>query len=381
METLLVLSWTLLLGSITRLLTGCYLYLLPLQYIISAALVAWLECPLSSHRTNPLAAFGLIEGSVDGKSANQWQSLVRVALTPPSLLLAGSGFLPVLSRKRSIPEVLSRTRIVPLDPALDPRSTGAIQRAQNRIKIVVRAYTIFSLAIAVLILLVPVRVEHVLQQREPDVPSSGEGLLGNDSELLAIYLDLSMRNPDRIEFHVRLASLYYRNGMLDDLEHELEEIRILDPDHAILLLEDTSATLGSEFQNIVSGSDSLHLIVGPQVVPESQVDTISEQDTLPETLDSTITEPTTFDDTLTIAPDTIFPIIPDTLITFPPDSGEVIVTETDSISQPDTAFVEDLLTDPGLVSAADSLPPEPDSLPSPHVPDSLDQSPEEAPTE
>ncbi len=381
METLLVLSWTLLLGSITRLLTGCYLYLLPLQYIISAALVAWLECPLSSHRTNPLAAFGLVEGSVDGKSANQWQSLVRVILTPPSLLLAGSGFLSILSGRRSIPEVLSRTRIVPLDPALDPRSTGAIKRAQNRIKIVVRAYTIFSLAIAVLILLVPVRVEHVLQQREPDVPSSGEDLLGNDSELLAIYLDLSIRNPDRIEFHVRLASLYYRNGMLDDLEHELEEIRILDPDHAILLLEDSSATAGSGFEDFVTGIDSLHLPTEPLVLPESQVDTIPEPDTLPETLDSIITEPTTITDTLMIAPDTIFPILPDTFITFPPDSGEITVTEIDSISQPDTAFVEYPLTDPGLISVAESLHTEPDSLPSPHEPDSLDQSPEEAPRE
>jgi len=381
METLLVLSWTLLLGSITRLLADCYLYLLPLQYIISAALVAWLECPLSSHRTNPLAAFGLIEGSFDGKSANQWQSLVRVILTPPSLLLAGSGFLPILSRKRSIPEVLSRTRIVPLDPAFDPRSTGAIQRAQNRIKILVRAYTIFSLAIAVLILLVPVRVKHVLQQREPDVPSHVEELLGNDSELLAIYLDLSIRNPDRIEFHVRLASLYYRNGMLDDLEHELEVIRILDPDHAILLLEDTSATPGSEFRNLITGSDSLHLPTEPSVFPESQSDTIPAQDTLPETLDSTTTEPTTIIDTLSIPPDTLLPFPPDTLITFPPDSGEVTVTETDSVSQPDTAFVEDLLTDHGLISVADSLPTEPDSLPSPHVPDSLDQSPEETPTE
>jgi hypothetical protein len=111
------------------------------------------------------------------------------------------------------------------------------------------------------------------------------------------------------------------------------------------------------------------------------VDTIPEPDALPETPDSSTAEPATGVDTLTIPPDTIFPILPDTLLPFPPDSGEVTVTETDSVPLPDTAFVEDLFTDPGLVSVADSLHPEPDSLPSLPAPDSLDQSPEDPPTE
>ncbi len=252
METLLALAWTLLLGAVTRLLTGFYLYLLPLQYVISTALVAWLECPVSAHRTNPLAAFGLVEASTGGKTASQWQTLVRILLTPPFLLAAMSGFVPLFSGRRSLPELLSGTRIVPLDPALDPRSVESISRAESRIRVMVRSYTVFSLAIAALILLVPVRFDSILDQ--PRTVREDSGLIGNDDQLLAIYLDLSMKNPDRIEYHVRLASLYYRNGMKEDLRDELEEVRRLDPRHAILLLE---SELDYDFSCIFPEPDSL----------------------------------------------------------------------------------------------------------------------------
>jgi hypothetical protein len=236
METLLTLVWTLLLGAVTRLLTGFYLHLLPFMYIISASMVAWLESPVSASRTNPLSAFGLVEASTSGKSATQWQTLFRVLLTTPLMLCVMIGFVPLLSGGRSVPEILSRTRIVPLNPALDPRSPVAIRRAENRIRVMVRSYTVFSLAIAALILLVPVRLESILDRPVP--ARSDSGLTAEDQGLLEIYLDLSTSNPDEVEYHVRLASLYYRNGMEDDLRHELSEVRRLDPDHAILMLEE-----------------------------------------------------------------------------------------------------------------------------------------------
>jgi hypothetical protein len=236
METLLTLVWTLLLGAVTRLLTGYYLWLLPFMYLISASMVAWLETPVSASRTNPLSAFGLVEASRSGKPATQWQTLFRVLLTTPLLLCVMIGFVPLLSGGRSLPEILSGTRIVPLNPALDPRSPVAIRRAENRIRVMVRSYTVFSLAIAALILLVPVRLESILDR--PVTVRSDSSLTVEDRRLLEIYLDLSTSNPDEVEYHVRLASLYYRNGMEDDLRHELSEVRRLDPDHAILILEE-----------------------------------------------------------------------------------------------------------------------------------------------
>ncbi|MBN1434564.1 hypothetical protein JW921_07380, partial [Candidatus Fermentibacterales bacterium] len=62
-------------------------------------------------------------------------------------------------------------------------------------------------------------------------------LPGEERSLLAEYLSLSAAFPDSLEFHVRLASLYYRNSMAEDLMRELQQIRRLDPDHPILLLE------------------------------------------------------------------------------------------------------------------------------------------------
>ena len=57
-----------------------------------------------------------------------------------------------------------------------------------------------------------------------------------DRNLLSLYLDMTTRFPDSVEFHVRLASLYYRNGMLEDVSTELEVVERLDASNPILLL-------------------------------------------------------------------------------------------------------------------------------------------------
>jgi hypothetical protein len=356
METLLTLAWTLLLGAVARLLTGFYLYLLPLQYLIAAAMVAWLESPESAHRTNPLSAFGLVEASSGGRSATQWQTLLRILFTPPFLLAGLVGFLPLLSGRRSLPEVFSGTRIVPLNPALDPRSPVAIRRAESRIRVVVRFYTVFSLAIAALVLLVPVRFESILDrpvviQRETGIPES-------DEQLLAIYLDLSARNPDVVEFHVRLASLYYRNGMTADLRQELEEVRRLDPAHAILiLLEDQGEGPGSLFGGPDSASAAvLQNLAQPAAPPDTagdEGDSLSaQQDSLAGAADSlagaadslvaaedSLASPGTYPDPYagTLIPDTLeAPDVPDTSFTEQEDSTGEDGYLPDTLELPET---------------------------------------------
>jgi len=90
-----------------------------------------------------------------------------------------------------------------------------------------------------------------------------------------LYLELAALHPDELEYHVRLASLYHRNNMLSDLENQLSEIRRLNPEHALLILGDTSRV---GFDDLVSTPDSL--------IPDSLP-------VIPEQVDSTVTEPDT----------------------------------------------------------------------------------------
>jgi hypothetical protein len=233
METALLLAWALLLDSIIRFATSAFLNLLPITYLLAANLLAWLEDPSVSRMADPMTAKGIAEVDSRGRLPPRWRTLLRLLLTPPSFLILLVGFLPVLRGRRSLPEVASGVRLVHLDPSLDPRPIALILEQRRRNRRTVLGYTVLSLAIAALIVLLPLDGHGGSRRiRETEYP----GLDEHERELLSLYLDMTTQFPDSLEFHVRLASLYYRNDMPNDLRAELDAIQRIDPANPMLLL-------------------------------------------------------------------------------------------------------------------------------------------------
>lgn len=233
METSILLAWTVLLDSILRFVTSLFLNALPLTFLVSANILALLESPRYTRMADPLRAFGLAEVDNHGRVPSGWRTLLRVLLTPVSFMVLLSGFIPVFFGRRSLPEAAAGVELVFLDPSHDPRPLETILDERRRNNRNVLIYTFLSLAIAVVILFVPLGSVNITQpgREQPDL-----GISAEDTELLTMYLEMKQRFPDSIEYHVRLASLYYRNDMDDDLAAELREIARLDPDNPMLLL-------------------------------------------------------------------------------------------------------------------------------------------------
>lgn len=235
METALLLAWAILLDAILRLVTDAFLGALPVLYTMVAILLAWLEDARVSSPADPLTAKGLAEVDRTGRMPSRWRTLLRVLLTGPSFILLLAGFWPVFGGGRSLPELAAGVKLVPLDPALDPRPLEAIMTDRARNRRTVLAYTILSLvmAAALVVIHMPRVPLLVTQDGSPDA-----GMTEEDRQLLASYLELSAMFPDSLEFHVRLACLYYRNGMSADLAKELDDVERLDPDNPVLLLRE-----------------------------------------------------------------------------------------------------------------------------------------------
>ena len=233
METALMFAWAVLLDSILRFFTSLFLNALPLTMLISANILALLESPSFSRMADPLTAFGLAEVDKRGGLPARWRTLIRVLLTPPSFLLGLAGFIPVFFGRRSLPETAAGVKLVFLDPSHDPRPLEEIIRERLGNRKTVMVYTLLSLAIAGVILFVPLPRGSMIPQgsRPNDL-----GMSPQDAELLTLYLEMTERFPDSIEYHVRLASLYFRNDMDGDLASEIREISRLDPEHPMLLL-------------------------------------------------------------------------------------------------------------------------------------------------
>jgi len=193
--------------------------------------------------------------------------------------------------------------------------------------------------------------------------------------------------PDSIEFHVRLASLYYRNDMEEDLLLELNEIRRIDPNHSILMLE---ADLTITMDDLMVRPDSMYddsipviIIDTTPPVPEDTAEhdslvplpdsvsldlrlvasdsTAASQDSLPEpdsteTIDSTIRvdDPTEIDSlSVTPADDLEYEIV---VPPAPPDESPSEVNP-DSIVIEDTSSIEAV---DSTETVPDSIPPEPE---------------------
>jgi len=237
-EIAVILSWTFLANSLLGLLSEGSLLPIPICYMLSVAILAWLEYTGSTRRLNcPIQAFGLAIITLEGGRPGQWRIFLRLLLLTPLVLLFGAAFIRIRRKDCKLIHCISGVKLVPLDTSMDPRMPADVTRDSRLAMKRVLGYMLSSLAVTVVILLLPHGGGVASWRQEPYVA----GLPENEAELLAGYLEMAAIYPDSIEFHVRLASLYYRNDMMDDLETELDAIRLIDPDHPMLLLgEDLS---------------------------------------------------------------------------------------------------------------------------------------------
>jgi hypothetical protein len=237
-EIAVILSWTFLANSLLGLLSEGSLLPIPICYMLSVAILAWLEYTGSTRRLNcPIQAFGLAIITLEGGRPGQWRIFLRLLLLTPLVLLFGVAFIRVRRKDCKLIHCISGVKLVPLDTSMDPRMPADVTRDSRLAMKRVLGYMLSSVAVTAVILLLPHGGGVASWRQEPYVA----GLPEHEAELLAGYLEMAAIYPDSIEFHVRLASLYYRNDMIEDLETELDAIRRIDPDHPMLLLgEDLS---------------------------------------------------------------------------------------------------------------------------------------------
>jgi len=254
-ETVLTGGWGLLLFAAVRLITGGTITAAaPACYLAAVLLATWVERRCRWRRGSPLTFLGLEAVTTGGNTPGPWKTFTRILLTPPSLLAACAGYLPLLAGRRALPEILSGTMLLTLQPQLDPRPERVMRAERAQSRRLVLSYSLLSLAAGLLVMLVPVRAPGEGGTRHL---AEASGLGGEDGALLVYYLDKVQRHPDSLEFHVRLASLYYRNDMEGDLAVELGEIARLDPDHPMLLLsQDLSVDIDRLLQPDSTVSDS-----------------------------------------------------------------------------------------------------------------------------
>ncbi len=246
LETLLVLSWTILGASLLALLWSGWYLALPVFYFVALSLTAAVEY---NSRQSPATALGV---TIHGERT-YGVKLLRIGLTPPLLLLGMVGYLRCFKGGLSLPEAISGADFRELDLQLDPRPRAIVMAGRKVAKRWVTAYTASAIlgSAVVFFLANPL----VIDVNTADNPSQFSRMSESDRELLVTYLELTALHPDELEYHVRLASLYHRNNMNSDLQVQLDEIRRLNPEHALLVLGDTSSvTLDSL---LVAREDSL----------------------------------------------------------------------------------------------------------------------------
>jgi hypothetical protein len=268
LETLLVLSWTILGASLLSLLWSRWYWAIPAFYAFALSLTAGVE---NSSRQSPATALGV---TIHGEKT-YGMKLLRIGLTPPLLLMGMAGYIKCFRGGLSLPEALSRSDFRELDLQLDPRPRAIVMEGRKVAKRWVTAYTTSAIimSIAVFLLANPLTDDDRLTA-EQDL--YGE-MTESDRELLTLYLELTALHPDELEYHVRLASLYHRNGMLPDLENQISEIRRLNPEHAFLVLGDTTRV---GFDDLVTAPDPV--VPDSSLVTSGQADsTATQPDSLP----------------------------------------------------------------------------------------------------
>ncbi len=331
LELAVIFSWTLLLDTVLNLLSGNWFTLLPVSYFLAVTMLAWLEHSRTGVRGQcPLEAVGLAEISLNGSRPTEWQTLRRLLFTPPLLFVFCIGLIPVPRTGKTILQMISGSMIVPLDIDMDPRLDNEIFRCRRKALMKVISYSMLSLMVAAVMILVPPELS---RGETSERVTSLHSLPEEDRELLAAYLEMRAMYPDSLEFRVRLASLYYRNNMEEDLLLELQQIRRLDPDHSILLLEqDISVTM--EDLMIVRDttfSDSMQVRVIEEAEPPA--------------------EDTAAQDSVVLLPDSVS-------LDLGPVSSDSIALPVDSMQAFDSTVIESPFEQDSLIlpTTTDSLP-------------------------
>lgn len=237
---------------------------MPVFYAFALSLTAGVE---NSSRQSPATALGI---TIHGEKT-YGMKLLRIGLTPPSLLVGMAGYIKCPRGGLSLPEAVSRTDFRELDLQLDPRPRAIVMEGRKIAKRWVTAYTTSAIIVsaAMFVLANPLTDDDYLAEEQDIYGEMSE----SDRRLLSMYLELSALHPDELEYHVRLASLYHRNNMIPDLQNQLAEIRRLNPEHALLVLGDTTSVV---FDDIVSATD-------PPLADSSAV--------MPDLTDSTLVRP------------------------------------------------------------------------------------------
>ena len=331
LELVIILSWMFLLNTVFQLISGSWIILLPLAYLLAVTMLAWIETQVRGIRGNsPLEALGLAEISLRGTRPTQWQTLRRLLLTPPLVLPLGIGLIPIFPGGRTLLQLASGTGIVPLDTTMDPRPDSEIFKSRRSALFKMISSAMISAAMAVLLILVPMELDtQSLNERISSVHSLPE----NERELLASYLEMQAMYPDCLEFHVRLASLYHRNGMEHDLQEELIAIRRMDPDHAILLLEED---LSVSMEDLIVTPDSADTAAVSETVIASAQDIAAPVELVPVSADSAEADSVETPDgsaadsaALSDSAETLLPVLPDS-------SSEIAVPDSTSSAPQDT---------------------------------------------
>jgi|GEM_PF-428500 len=383
-ETVMTGGWGLLLFAAVRLVTGrTMVSAAPACYLAAVLLATLLERRCRWRRGSPLTFLGLEAVTTGGSTPGPWKTFVRLLLTPPSLLGACAGYLPLVAGRRALPEILSGTMLLTLQPQLDPRPERVMRAERAESRRLVLSYSLLSLAAGLLVMLVPVRTPGEGGSRHL---AEASGLGGEDGALLVYYLEKVQRYPDSLEFHVRLASLYYRNDMEGDLAVELGEIARLDPDHPMLLLgQDLSVDIDRLLQPDSTVSDSAVMAAASAASDSAAADSGSTGgEASPDTPDSLAARPDAEADSAVAVrqtpPDTSAAERADTL-SGPgpqppyPDSADHAETPAAELAPADSAAAEQ----PG--AQQDSLPQPPETeADSMYAPGTVMEPAEEAPT-
>ncbi|MCP4646629.1 MAG: hypothetical protein GY852_02695 [bacterium] len=259
------------------------------------------------------------------------------------------GYIPLLFGKPSLPELFTDIRFVEIDRRLDPRPVSVIAGISRKATIRMRTLTYSPLAAAIAAVMLLHSAPQTLMLQQTVAEESG--LSQEDQDLLSNYLQLISLHPEELEYHVRLASLYHRNDMQQDLANELSIIAEIDPEHAILILADTTSISFEMLEPADEDSAEVEVVSYlVETVPEATEDSTATDSVFTDSIevqtDSSIliTDVPNLDslsaDTATVFPETL----PDTL-------PEIIQPE--SLSQ--TEFDQSLTPDEGIAPAENEI--------------------------
>lgn len=356
-ETLFATAWGALAGALFLPLTSLWAYAILPGVLLSIHFLVSME---QSGNGSPLISLEIRQYSAyRQKSASRMRIYCRILLTIILFPVVLIGYIPLLFGKTSLPELFTGLRITATDRRLDPRPVSTINAIVRNASIRIRTLTIvpFAAAAAAFILLHSAPSVMLLNTEEIQ-----EGLTEHEEDLLTHYLELAALHPEELEYHVRLASLYYRNNMEQDLMNELKVIAEIDSTHAILILADTTVFTFEMLESIPDDSSGIDLTIPVTTIYNVQADSTVADSTASDSLeipaDSTVLATdtdslslspiSTSADTITIFQDTIPEELPDTLntvsyqeeIDIPSDIAEPSINEVPEIEEetvePDT---------------------------------------------